>query len=206
MAYQADAPRSLFLSIAFPHHKAQHAQVNQHHYERIDRGMKREMRKEARSQPRTSEGTFLPVVSTEKRLEIVQSVPAALKAGKTTTQIAESYGIQPRTLRSWLISDETTEQARGEFLSHEIVARAEDIDLADNPLPLARAREAFKAWSWIAERREARLFGQKQEVTHKGNAPVLSITIVDNSGNLVDSLSTNQHTSVMSNTPELPKK
>ena len=32
-------------------------------------------------------------------------------------------------------------------------------------MPLARAREGFRAWSWIAERREARLFGQRHDVT-----------------------------------------
>ena len=30
----------------------------------------------------------------------------------------------------------------------------------------ARAREAFRAWSWIAERRLPSYFGQKQEITH----------------------------------------
>ena len=48
----------------------------------------------------------------------------------------------------------------------------------DGPLRLARAREEFRAWSWIAERREARLYGQKQEVTHNIQQPVLHITVV----------------------------
>ena len=143
--------------------------------------MKRKMRQEARRQPISPEGRFLPTVSPEKRLEVLLTVPDALRAGETTQQIAERHGINPRTLRSWLIGESAPEEARGEFLSHEIIARAEQIDLADNPLPLARAREAFKAWSWIAERREARLFAQKQEHTIKGPAPVLSVTIVTDS-------------------------
>ncbi len=152
--------------------------MNEHHYQRIDRGMKRKMRQEARRQPISPQGRFLSTVSAEKRLEVLLACPDALRAGETTTQIAERFGIEPRTLRAWLISEDTTEQARGEFLSHEIVARADQIELANGSLPLARARESFKAWSWIAERREARLFGMKQEVTHKGNIPVLNITIV----------------------------
>src|SRR6266705_5712706 len=154
--------------------------MNEHHYERIDRGMKRKMRQDARRQPISPQGRFLSVVTPEKRSQVLSEVPEALKSGETTTQIAQRHGIQPATLRSWLISDEATEQARGEFLSHEIVSRADQIDLAPEPLALARAREAFKAWSLIADGREARLFGQKQEVTHKGNIPVLNITIVNN--------------------------
>ena len=154
--------------------------MNEHHYQRIDKGMKRQMRQEARRRPISPEGRFLPCVSPEKRLEVILSVPEALRSGETTTQIAERHGINPRTLRSWLIGESAPEEARGEFLSHEIIARAEQIDLADHPLPLARAREAFKAWSWIAERRENRLFGQKQEITNTGPSPVFQITIIQN--------------------------
>ena len=43
--------------------------------------------------------------------------------------------------------------------------RISDIENAQDALTLAQAREGFKAWSWIAERRESRLYGAKQEVT-----------------------------------------
>ena len=48
---------------------------------------------------------------------------------------------------------------------------------ATDALSLAQAREGFKAWSWIAERREHRLYGQKQELTGKDGGP-LQVQIV----------------------------
>ena len=38
---------------------------------------------------------------------------------------------------------------------------------ADSPLALACAREEFRAWSWIAERREARLYGPQIAVKNE---------------------------------------
>lgn len=180
--------------------------MNQHHYERIDRGMKRQIKQDARRQPISTQGRFLSVVSAEKRLQVILAVPEAIRSGKTIAEIANDHEVNPSTLKAWLIGDDVTAQARGEFLSHEVTARAEQIDLAEHPLALARAREAFKAWSWIAERREARLFGQKQEVTHKGQVPVLNITIVNNSPVSVDSQSPILDTGVMSSPELLPNK
>lgn len=143
--------------------------MNELHYQRIDKGLKRKIRSEARKQPISAKGQFLPVVSAERRTEIVLSVPEAIRSGKTTREIAEEQGIAFSTLKSWLLSDKATEDARGEFLSSELALRTEEFDIAKehrDPLALAYAREGFKAWSWIAERREARLYGQKQEITH----------------------------------------
>lgn len=140
--------------------------MNEHHYQRIDKGTKRDYRALARRQPRSAEGTFLPI-DPEKRARIVAEAPGCIRRGETTTQLADRHGIPARTLRHWLIADESVESARGDFLAHELACRLQDIDDATEPLPLARAREAFRAWSWIAERREARLYGLKQEVTHQ---------------------------------------
>jgi hypothetical protein len=153
--------------------------MNEHHYQRIDKGTKRDHKALARRQPRTQQGTFLPI-DPEKRARIVAEAPECIRQGETTTQIACRHNIPARTLRFWLLGDNQVENARGEFLSHELAMRLDEIDNATEPLPLARAREAFRAWSWIAERREARLYGQKQEVTHKAETPILSITIVNN--------------------------
>lgn len=139
--------------------------MNEHHYQRIDKGTKRDYRALARSRPRSADGTFLPI-DPEKRARIVAETPERIRQGQTTTQIAKEHGIPARTLRSWLLGDELVENARGEFLAQELTAQIEAIENATEPLPLARAREAFRAWSWIAERREARLYGQKQEHTH----------------------------------------
>ena len=52
------------------------------------------------------------------------------------------------------------------------------LDDAENPLDIARAREAARFARWDAERRLPHLFGQKQEVTHNVQQPVLNITVV----------------------------
>lgn len=148
---------------------------------RIDQGIKRgkrQMRKDAREHPvvadRTQLGQFTSKYSPEQRKAILSGVKDAILSGKTTTQIAEEHGIPKSTLKSWIVGDDSIESARGAMLAAELMQRAEQIDTADNPLALACAREGFRAWSWIAERRESRLYGQKQELT-VSVTPVLTI-------------------------------
>lgn len=134
---------------------------------RIDEGVKRgkrKMRQEARQAPRTAEGTFSPIYSPAKRSEVILSVPEAIRNGKTTRQIAEQHQIPLSTLQAWIVGNPEVEEARGAMIASELCIRMGEIDDAQDPLGLARAREGFKAWSWIAERRESRLYGQKQEV------------------------------------------
>lgn len=142
---------------------------------RIDEGVKRgpkklnreerkELRKEARQSPRSARGTFLPACTTEQRKAIVEAIPDQLLAGKTTTQIAEEHGLAPSTIRSWIIGNPDVEQARGLMIAQELASSIEEIQDASEPMALARGREGFRAWSWIAERRESRLYGPKQEV------------------------------------------
>ena len=143
--------------------------INEHHYQRIDKGTKRDYRALARRQPRTNKGTFGLIHDPEKRRAAILDALDSLPAGEPTDQIAARHSIPGPTLRAWLISDDTINQganaARKVFLSHELSLRANQIDEATDPLSLARAREAFRAWSWIAERRESQMFGQKQEHT-----------------------------------------
>lgn len=133
---------------------------------RIDDGLKRgkrQMRQDARKQPKSKNGTFLSSIDPEKRSSIILEAPERILKGETTTQIAQSYNIPPSTLRAWLIGNQDAEAARGAMLAQELMIRAEDIDNATDPLSLAQAREGFKAWSWLAERRESRLYGMKSE-------------------------------------------
>lgn len=145
--------------------------MNEHHYQRIDKGTKRDYRALARRQPRTNKGTFGLMHSPESRAAVILDALNSLPAGESTDSIAARHNIPGPTLRAWLLADESLDNAansaRRSFLSFELSLRASDIDNAADPLTLARAREAFRAWAWIAERREARLYGMKQEVTHE---------------------------------------
>ena len=53
-----------------------------------------------------------------------------------------------------------------------------DLDNAQDPLSLARAREHIRASQWELERLLNRIFGQKQEITHTV-IPVFSVTLKD---------------------------
>jgi len=145
---------------------AEHVRID----EGLKRGARKAMRAAARTQPHSANGDFASRYSSELRAEILATLPERIRTGETTTQIAQSYGIPSSTLRSWIVGDETVEAARGLMLAQELVAKIEEIEAAGDALALGRAREGWRAWSWIAERRESRLYGQKQEVavTHIG--------------------------------------
>lgn len=139
---------------------------------RIDEGIKkaqkRKMRQEARRAPRSRELIPTRHYTPEERSRLILGVPEAIKSGMTTTEYAKKHNIPISTLKSWILGNEAVEEARGLMLAYELAAKTVEIDTATDALALARAREGFRAWSWIAERREARLYGQKQEVVHSG--------------------------------------
>ena len=135
--------------------------------EGVKRGPNRQLRREALKQPRTKTGVFLSQLDPAKRSQIILEAPERILRGESTSQIAESYGIPASTIRSWLIGNVEAEKARGAMLAMELSIHLGAIESATDPLSLACAREAFKAWSWIAERREHRLYAQRQEVTVK---------------------------------------
>ena len=145
-----------------------HPMANEAHV-RIDEGIKRpqkrKMRQDARRSPISKQVIPWQQHDPEKRKAIILEAPERILRGETTTEIAHSYEIPPSTLRAWLVGNPDAELARGAMLAQELMAKIEAIDASQDALSLAQAREGFKAWSWIAERREHRLYGAKQEVT-----------------------------------------
>lgn len=163
--------------------------MKQHKYERIDKGQKRP-KPEAKTptdqtavskytpQRRDVDGTFLPVVTDEQRSEVIEYSAPALMRGETTDDIGAKFGITGRTVRTWLIGDPRADKARTILLAGEMARVLDEMKLADGPLPLARAREEFRGWSWLAERRLPEYYGQKQEVSHKlPQGPLINITL-----------------------------
>jgi len=142
---------------------------------RIDDGLTRKPKINRKPRARDEDGRLLPVHTPEKRQEVITDAVEALRCGETTDEIGKRHGVSGRTVRYWLLGDERAEQARGFMIAAELARTLEDLKeakYADSPLPLACAREEFRAWSWIAERREARLYGQKQEVNVTGTVQV----------------------------------
>lgn len=95
--------------------------------------------------------------------EVIKAALPMLQQGMSTEEIAKAYNITGRTLRNWLIAHPDAEQARADYLTGKLMDAVDAIDSADDIFPLARAREQFKSWSWIAERRLPSRFGQKSE-------------------------------------------
>ena len=148
---------------------------------RIDEGIKRGKRQRVDRHPRAAlTGQYVSPFSPTQKAAIIEDWLISIQAGQSTTQVAERYGITARAIQYWLLSDERAEQARAHLIAGELARTLDDLrapteTVEDSPLRLARAREEFRAWAWIAERREARLYGPKQEVTHLGPPPVLII-------------------------------
>ena len=110
----------------------------------------------------------LPVPQ-DRRNAIVQAAIEDIRNGISTEIIGAKHGVTGACIRQWLITDAApeTDQARAEFVSSKMMEAIDSIDVSQDAVALARAREQFKSWSWLAERRVPNLFGQKQEITHK---------------------------------------
>ena len=107
-----------------------------------------------------------PIAQTLDRASIMAEALPLLAQGVSTDDIAKPYGITGRTLRNWLMASPEAEQARAQYLIEKLIESAEEIESAPDVFPLARAREKFKSYSWLAERRLSSMFGAKSEVNH----------------------------------------
>lgn len=146
--------------------------MNELHYQRLDKGIKRlkvsEVEREARQQARSRKGTFLPIETSEKRSEVILEACEGLKNGSPTPEeVAKKHNIPRSTVYSWLLADPRASEARAVFFGERLGFHLEGIESSDDPLDLARAREAYRAWADIAAKRDPQNYGIKQEVTHE---------------------------------------
>ena len=83
-----------------------------------------------------------------------------------TQDIAASYNVTRPALNYWIL-EKAEESWRKAQIARAISRKekAEDeLEVADHPLTLARAREVLRGAQWELERLFSRLFGQKQEL------------------------------------------
>ena len=141
---------------------------------RIDEGIARGPRK--KHPPKAARtGMFICQVSPERKQEIIKGALTGIAQGQNSEAIGATYGVPGRTIRYWLLNDDKAEQARKCLVDQELARCGEEIRDAQEPLPLARAREEFRYWSWIAERRDSARYGQKQELTVKAEFSIDTI-------------------------------
>ena len=97
---------------------------------------------------------------------------------ESTISIAASYGITRQALGRYLLRN--AEEDWKEAQVARAIARKEkaedDLELAQDPLSLAKARELFKAATWDLERVCRRIYGEDR-VQSDVVTPILNITI-----------------------------
>ena len=133
---------------------------------RIDEGVKRGPRRQPNPPRRTDPETGR-----------VEGIPADLDPDavlalylteKTTSKIAEKFGVRRKTLVGW-IRQQRPEQWKQAQIVRALVRKedSEDgLDGAGDALSLARAREVLRGAQWDLERLDSPTFGPKQEITH----------------------------------------
>lgn len=104
-------------------------------------------------------------IGADDRARIIAAALPLLSQGVPTDQIAAPYGITGRTLRIWLMLTPEADNIRAEYLSGKVMDAARAVDAAQDAFPLARARESFRAWSWLAERRLPKIFAPSPTVS-----------------------------------------
>ena len=161
--------------------------MNEHHYQRIDKGIKRRNGLPTQPSPPADLGTWVIPEGLDPEAILDQYLATS------TAQVAKQYGLSRKALVKWLRQTCPSEWKEAQVIKAECrkdVANEglEDASLTPDPLSLARARELLKSGQWDLERLDSVNYGVKQEVTHKAETPVLSITILNS-----------EHTGVMSN-------
>jgi hypothetical protein len=143
--------------------------IEQHKYERIDKGVKRPKRSkvenETRMVARTKAGQFVTKYTEEQRQAAVTEAVQGLEVGIPPEDIASKHGIPRSTLYSWLIGNDVAAEARSRFFHYQIGQQLEAMALAQSPLDLARARDLRRAWAETAAVRDHHSYGQKTHVT-----------------------------------------
>lgn len=117
---------------------------------------------------------------------IIEDALVRIQGGETLEEIAASHNIARITLQGWMLSlGDEYQQLRSDYIDHQLAEAMVAIDSAQDNLSIARAREAFRARSWIAERRDRR-YSQQQAQTSFGQAGItINIGTVD-SGVVID--------------------
>ena len=95
-----------------------------------------------------------------------QSIVERIAQGEYMKDIAASLNVSPAAISQVLAKDPDYSAARECGIKVKLEKYQGDIDTAPDALNLARAREAFRAQSWIAERECPSRWGNKQEITH----------------------------------------
>lgn len=103
----------------------------------------------------------------EQKYELVTQALERYQAGELLESVAKDMNVSRATLYGWMLNEvpEQYKDIQKNALITRLAETYEKIEVAEDQLDLARARELRRAAQWDAERRLARLFAPKQEVS-----------------------------------------
>lgn len=121
------------------------------------------------------------------KAEILEDAKQRIPQGHTLEDIAVSHGICKRTLNTWLMSlGEEYQELRQAWIDNMLREAKDAIDGADEQLPLARAREQWKAATWYAERRDRARYGVQVQNINIINGVTMDAALVSQANELLD--------------------
>lgn len=133
---------------------------------RIDEGIKRGKRVKPRNDRHPVTKRFLPIAGTQAQaLEHREQIIARLASGELLRDVAASLDVSPAAISQVLSKDPQYLAARESGIEQQLEQWQACIEHAQDPLNLARGREAFRAAAWRGEREFPHRWGAKQEVT-----------------------------------------
>lgn len=141
--------------------------MNELHYQRIDKGVERPKYPSIPPKSNLAKNPFKSLPEA-RRAEIAEQVIARYLHGEQVADMAVEFSTSDVTLYALLLRDHETEWKDAQ--TARALARLErenrGLEVAPDPLSLARARELVRSAQWELERLLNRIFGPKQEVTH----------------------------------------
>lgn len=153
---------------------------------RIDDGMKRGPRKPRNTvDPVTKR--FVALLPADQHLKAVTTAAQRIANGERLEDIANDLGVTKQAVSLWLLNEvpEQYKHAQRIGLIRKIVDADERLESANDPLDLARAREAARFARWDAERRLPSLFAQRQMIDVKVEVSVEQ-RLSEDLGKLID--------------------
>lgn len=131
-------------------------------------------------------------IPAETKQAILEDAKVRILEGHTLQEIAEDHGVSKRTLNTWLIAlGDEYQEIRQAWIDNMLSEAKEAIDSADEQLPLARAREQWKAATWYAERRDRARYGQQVANINIINGVTLSDALAGEASQLLDQIADN---------------
>jgi helix-turn-helix resolvase-like protein len=162
--------------------------VDQHKFERIDKGQKRSVYPKTRTKlsngktirERDAKGRAVSLLNDENDEVIAEALQRYVN-GESVQDVCKDLNVSRGTIYNWMLADLGPEKYKTlvrKALAAKIRRGDEMLETAPDPLNMSRGREMAKFARQDFERRCPDIYGQKQEVKHTGNlGPLINIQL-----------------------------